>query len=50
MERADISVARFADHTQAETTVRTLVQVGFYMKQLSVTDRGCEQSKACCRR
>ena len=40
MERTDISVAKFADHTQAETAVKALAQAGFDMKQLSIIGRG----------
>ncbi len=40
MERTDISVARFPDHTQAETAVKALAQAGFDMKQLSIVGRG----------
>jgi hypothetical protein len=40
MERIDISVARFPDHTQAEVAVKALAQAGFDMKQLSIVGRG----------
>lgn len=40
MERTDISIARFSDHTLAETAVKTLAQAGFDMKQLSIVGRG----------
>ena len=40
MERTDISVATFADHTQAEMAVKTLAQAGFDMRQLSIIGRG----------
>ena len=40
MERTDVSVARFADHAQAETAVKTLAQAGFDMHQLSIVGRG----------
>jgi len=40
MERTDISVARFPDHTQAEVAVKALAQAGFDMKQLSIIGRG----------
>ena len=40
MERTDISVARFPDHTQAEVAVKALAQAGFDMKQLSIVGRG----------
>jgi hypothetical protein len=40
MERADIVVARFPDHSDAETAVKTLAQAGFDMKQLSIVGRG----------
>jgi hypothetical protein len=40
MERTDISIARFAQHSEAETAIRTLAQAGFDMKQLSIVGRG----------
>jgi hypothetical protein len=40
MERTDISVARFADHTQAEMAVKALARAGVDMKQLSIVGRG----------
>jgi hypothetical protein len=40
MERTDISVATFADHTQAEMAIKTLAQAGFDMRQLSIIGRG----------
>jgi hypothetical protein len=40
MERIDIAVARFPDHTQAETAVKALAQAGLDMKQLSIVGRG----------
>jgi len=35
-ERTDISVARFADHAQAERAVKALVQAGVGSKQMSI--------------
>jgi hypothetical protein len=40
MERSDIAIARFADHSGAEMAVKTLAQGGFDMKQLSIVGRG----------
>jgi len=40
MERTDIAVAKFIDHTDAETAVKTLAQAGYDMKQLSIIGRG----------
>lgn len=40
MQRTDISIARFADHSQAETAVKALAQAGFDIKQLSIVGRG----------
>ena len=40
MERTDISVARFADHAQAEQAIKALAQAGVDMKQLSIVGRG----------
>jgi len=40
MERTDISVARFPDHTQAEIGVKALAEAGFEIKQLSIVGRG----------
>jgi len=40
MERTDISIARFSDHSQAETAVKALAQGGVDMKQLSIVGRG----------
>jgi len=40
MQRTDISIARFAEHTQAEMAVKALAQAGFDMKQLSIVGRG----------
>ncbi|QGM46038.1 general stress protein [Methylocystis heyeri] len=40
MERTDISVARFSDHTKAEEAVKALAQAGIDMKQLSIVGRG----------
>jgi hypothetical protein len=40
MERTDISIARFSDHTQAEMAVKALAQGGVDMKQLSIVGRG----------
>ncbi len=38
--RADISIASFAYHFQAETALTTLAQAGFDISQLSVVGRG----------
>jgi len=40
MERTDISIARFADHAQAERAVKALAQAGVDMKQMSIVGRG----------
>ena len=40
MERADIAVARFAEHDGAATAVETLAKGGFDMKQQSIVGRG----------
>jgi len=35
-QRTDISVARFADHAQAEKVVKALAQAGVHLKQMSI--------------
>ena len=40
MVRTDISIARFADHSQAEQAVKALAQAGVDMKQMSIVGRG----------
>ena len=40
MERTDISIARFADHAEAEQAVKALAQAGVDMKQMSIVGRG----------
>lgn len=36
IERTDISIARFADHAQAEQVIKALAQAGVDMKQMSI--------------
>ena len=40
MDRSDIAIARYANHTLAENAVKSLAQAGFDMTQLSVIGRG----------
>jgi hypothetical protein len=46
MERADVVVARFARHADADAAVKALAQSGFDLKRLSIVGRGCHSDES----